>query len=54
MDKNAVVEQISSMSDKQKSKVLSIILEEFKNTSNAAEFGAATTEAFNSAIRWLM
>ncbi len=54
MEKNEIIEQIEKMSDKQKAKVLSILLDEYQHSNSNDDFGQKATAAFESAVRWLL
>lgn len=54
MEKNEIIEQIKKMSDKQKAKVLSILLDEYQHSNSNDDFGQKAAAAFESAVRWLL
>ena len=54
MEKNEIIEQIEKMSDKQKAKVLSILLDEYQHSDSNEDFGHRVAVAFESAVRWLL
>ena len=45
MEKNEIIEQIEKMSDKQKAKVLSIVLDEYQHSNSNDDFGQKAAAA---------
>ena len=54
MEKNEIIEQIEKMSDKQKAKIMSILLDEYQYSGSNEEFGQKVVDAFESAVKWLL
>lgn len=53
MDKREIIDTITDMSDKQKAKIMAIILEEYDNADNPNDLGNRIIQSLESAVRWL-